>query len=118
MEQIKIMEATLSEYEAFMVPDNWLNEELQEKMWKSIDVDDERTRRTNGGFSEQGDRSDGLSEPISGEETFRDDGKNEPWDDFADEKRKDVDYDRRNIMEVPFPAKGVCTDPNLCLPRH
>ena len=109
MEQIKIMEATLSEYEAFMVPDNWLNEELQEKMWKSIEINDERTRRTEGGFPEQGgDPENGSDEPTNGEESFRDDGKNEPWDDFADEKQKDVDYDRRNIMEVPFPAKGRC----------
>jgi len=31
MEQIKIAEATLSEYELFRVSDNWLNEELQKK---------------------------------------------------------------------------------------
>ena len=34
MEQIKIADATLSEYEMFKVADNWLNEELQEKMWE------------------------------------------------------------------------------------
>eukprot|EP00535_Pseudo-nitzschia_heimii_P009400 CAMPEP_0197180602 /NCGR_PEP_ID=MMETSP1423-20130617/5158_1 /TAXON_ID=476441 /ORGANISM="Pseudo-nitzschia heimii, Strain UNC1101" /LENGTH=751 /DNA_ID=CAMNT_0042630703 /DNA_START=218 /DNA_END=2473 /DNA_ORIENTATION=+ len=106
MDQIKIMEATLSEYEAFMVPDNWLNEELQEKMWKSIEIDDERTRRVEGDIpTQEGDRDDGSGEPTNGGETFRDDGKSEPWDDFVDQKQKDVDYDRRNIMEVPFPAK-------------
>ena len=113
MEQIKIAEATLSEYEAFMVSDNWLSEELQEKMWDEVNEFKngdkngmEFKQESSGGIS--GEIDDGYTTEINWEEGFRDDGKSEPWDDFGDEKRKDVDYGRRNIMEVPFPSKGEC----------
>ncbi len=115
MEQIKIAEATLSEYEAFMVSDNWLNEELQEQMWDDGNdgsKNGDSKEESNGGTSESGEAGDGYSMETNGENGFRDDGKSEPWDDFGDDKRKDVDYERRNIMEVPFPSKGECHSEN------
>ncbi len=112
MEQIKIAEATLSEYEAFMVSDNWLNEELQEQMWdadndggKNVDAA-ASIQESNGSTSSLGEEDGGYSMEANGENGFHDDGKSEPWDDFGDDKRQDVDYERRNIMEVPFPSKG------------
>ena len=116
MDQIKIAEATLSNYEAFKVSDNWLSEELQDKMWddssnnevgntNDIYLVSDGAQEGEGRFSQSGEGSD--SSKTSGESVFRDDGKSEPWDDFGDETRKDVDYDRRNIMEVPFPSKGA-----------
>jgi hypothetical protein len=103
MIQIQVAEATLSEYEAFMVSDNWLNEELQEKMWDG--GNESSNSRDGDGFSPSSGK-DG-SETANGESEFTDDGKSEPWDDFGGEKKKNVDYDRRNIMEVPFPSKGA-----------
>ena len=102
MEQIKIAEATLSEYEAFMVSDNWLNEELQQKMWdQSNEFKNGSNGDSNGSVAGEDDAGDFVQE-----DKFEHDGKGEPWDDFGDEARKDVDYERRNIMEVPFPSKG------------
>ena len=105
MTQIQVAEATLSEYEAFMVSDNWLNEELQEKMWDGDNENIGNNGDGDGSFPSLG--KDG-SETSIGESEFTDDGKSEPWDDFGGEKTKNVDYDRRNIMEVPFPSKGAC----------
>lgn len=111
MEQIKIAEATLSEYEAFMVSDNWLNEELQEQMWDSDNdgssngATAESVQDSNGSTSILGEEDDDYAMEANGGNGFHDDGKSEPWDDFGDDKRKDVDYERRNIMEVPFPSK-------------
>ena len=95
MEQIKIAQATLAEYEAFQVPDNWLNEELQQTMWDSLKQQNEEDSGDDEGAEE-----DGVFR-------FEDDGKPEPWDDYGQES-KYVDYDRRNVMEVPFPEPGAC----------
>lgn len=94
MEQIKIAQATLAEYEAFQVSDNWLNEELQQTMWNNKQRD---------GSVEKDDKNDNV-DGKHGE--FEDDGKPEPWDDYGKENAY-VDYDRRNIMEVPTPEPGT-----------
>uniref|UniRef100_A0A7S4A8T8 Phosphoribosyltransferase domain-containing protein n=1 Tax=Pseudo-nitzschia australis TaxID=44445 RepID=A0A7S4A8T8_9STRA len=102
MEQIKIAQATLAEYEAFQVSDNWLNEELQQTMWNNKQRDSS---------VEQDDENDNV-DGKDGE--FEDDGKPEPWDDYGKENAY-VDYDRRNIMEVPTPEPGseFYFDPDL-----
>ena len=92
MEQIQIAEATLSEYESYRVDDNWLNEELQEQMWQLDDSVYER--------SIQNDESEQDDNP------FESDLESEPWDDFGNEKLKEISYERQSIMEVPFPPKG------------
>jgi hypothetical protein len=102
MDQIKVAEATLSEYEAFMVSDNWLNEELQEQMW-----DESNLVQLEAPKGEDGENDEECVTEPNGSNGFQDDGKSEPWDDFGVEKTKDVDYERRNIMEVPFPSKGM-----------
>jgi hypothetical protein len=108
MTQIQVAEATLSEYEAFRVSDNWLNEELQEKMWNGVNNSNENNEGGDGSFLASRRDDDYSSETANGERDITDDGKSEPWDDFGGEKTKDLDYDRMNIMEVPFPSKGAC----------
>lgn len=102
MEQIKIADATLSEYEMFKVADNWLNEELQEKMWEHGAAGDDSAKATQ---QQEPDSNSGSNELAE----FEDDGQSEPWDDYGEESEsKYVDYERRNVMEVPFPEPGMC----------
>ena len=108
MDQIKIAEATLSEYEKFKVSDNWLNEELQAQMWDDDNGINMATTNGKNNNNNDGDTTalgDDLTEELE-TSRFQQDGSNEPWDDFGDET-KDVDYDRRNILEAPFPTKGT-----------
>ena len=110
MDQIKIAEATLSEYETFQVSDNWLNEELQAQMWNDDNIvfdddDDNNNNNNNDREATASGRDDDRTEEQEIRRLFQD-GSNEPWDDFGDEA-KDVDWDRRNILEVPFPTKGM-----------
>jgi len=112
MEQIKIAQATLAEYEAFRVPDNWLNEELQQQMWdgnNEVDAALFAGEMAGGGGADTQTNGGGTNGMA-----FEDDGKPEPWDDYGQES-KYVDYDRKNVMEVPFPEPGsdFYFDPDL-----
>lgn len=114
MEQIKIAEATLSVYEAFMVSDNWLNEELQQQMWDKTNEFENNYKSGSNGDSDGSITGEADAGELVQDESFERDGKGEPWDNFGDEGRKDVDYERRNIMEVPFPSKGECIRISCC----
>lgn len=113
MEQIKIAEATLSEYELFRVSDNWLNEELQKKMWEEkeknspSDYDDGESNDDNnvpGGFVNDDNDDDTVAEEWENSRFQTD--NDEPWDYFGEDSIH-VDKDRRNVLEAPFPPKGT-----------
>jgi hypothetical protein len=119
MEQIKIAEATLSQYELFQVSDNWLNEELQKIMWEEEKRLDEENNDTTASSSRGGggEGETNNNDGVGGGLLYNDDDddnamteyqtdNNEPWDYFG-EDTTDVDLDRRNILEVPFPEKGA-----------
>jgi len=100
MEQIKIAEATLSEYGLFQVSDNWLNEEIQKQMWEK---EKDQTIISNNGISDDDDNNDDN------------DNNTEPWNYFGDDEAFDVDPDRRNVLQAPFPPKDseFYFDPNI-----
>jgi len=109
MEQIKIAEATLSEYELFRVSDNWLNEELQKIMWE--EKENNSSSDYNGGESNDdnnllggllNDDDDTVAEEWENSRFQTD--NDEPWDYFGEDSIH-VDKDRRNVLEAPFPPK-------------
>ena len=116
MEQIKIAESTLSQYAFFQVSDNWLNEDLQKAMWEEEKRLNEENNNNGDGDEDENINND--NDVAEGGGLLNDDNddnnvmteyqtdNNEPWDYFG-EDTTDVDPDRRNLLEVPFPEKGT-----------
>mmetsp|Transcript_51096 Transcript_51096/g.123337 ORF Transcript_51096/g.123337 Transcript_51096/m.123337 type:complete len:975 (-) Transcript_51096:1262-4186(-) len=134
MTEIKVADATLSEYELFMVSDNWLDEELQQLM--NVDNDNSVVEEEEEDGDDEADTMDHGFELSEEHEENVDDQKtedelnaiaksrflldDEPWDLYFDEekeedidsndlettqRRRRTDPDRRLTVEVPFPAK-------------
>jgi hypothetical protein len=118
MEQIKMADSTLSEYELFRVSDNWLDENLQREMAEmeqqqavtmmmndsnnNADDDDRYGNNTVMGSTRNGEMFDGGNDFMV--------DNNEPWQYFGEDKVvSSEDLDRLKTREVPFPIKGMYT---------
>jgi hypothetical protein len=120
MEQIKMADATLAEYELFAVPDNWIDERLQLQEMEPINftaagfetdnndddaIDENEIDKTPNNLVE-----DGTTNQEQRKEQALDPSRmqvdEEPWD-FFGEDSSTVDDERRNVMKVPFPPKGT-----------
>jgi hypothetical protein len=113
MEQIKIADATLAEYELYAVKDNWIDETLQIQEMDPVNITlillegDEQEKQQ----QEQKQQDDNNHNPeataTATTVSKRLQIDEEPWDYFGDESTsKDDDRRRRNVMKVPFPPKG------------
>jgi hypothetical protein len=114
MEQIKMAEATLAQYELFQVADNWIDEDLQKEMDilqpKTEDDEDAKGREIGETTSDSditSSRSVGQQEtPLPKESPILLD--DEPWDLY--DSGVDVisfhDDERRNVWRFPPPPKG------------
>jgi len=115
MDQLRIADATLSEYTRFQVQNNWLNENLQSyfNQMATLDLEedlslDEETRRLEEQLEHlpDGYGANGGSDDTNGAWRENNDSS-EPWEYWGDDdKGKAVDLERANALKVPEPSKG------------
>jgi hypothetical protein len=109
MDEQKAAESTLSEYSAFMVSDNWLDEELQAQMLMNFNQEEEEELTIAQETQRLEEQLEALPDGYGSTRQLDDDDE-EIWDVWKKDQETDPstrDSDRRGIRQVQEPEPGM-----------